>query len=160
SKGATSMIWFVRRRQVSWGLVVAALLTGPDWVRADGTHPDCHVLSVGIDGYLKQNRLSGCVNDARDVAARFTAQQGKRFGTVTRRVLTERDAGRAAVARGLTWLGGAGREGDFAVLFLSGHGGRNKDRGWYFLPHDYDSGRHAATALTDREILQRANALA
>jgi hypothetical protein len=154
------MIRFVRRRQVSWGLVVAALLAGPAWVRADGTHPDCFVLSIGIDGYQKQNRLSGCVNDARDVAARFAAQQGKRFGTVARRVLTERDAGRAAITRGLTWLGGAGREGDFAVLFLSGHGGRDRDGGWYFLAHDYDPRRHSATALTDREILQRANALA
>jgi Caspase domain len=154
------MIRFVRGRQISWGLIVAALLAGPGWVRADGTSPDCYVLSVGIDGYLKEKRLSGCINDARDVAARFAAQQGKRFGTVTPRVLTERDAGRASIARGLTWLGGAGREGDFAVLFLSGHGARKSDGSWSFLPQDYDSRRHAATALGDREILQRAGALA
>jgi hypothetical protein len=153
------MIRFVRRSQISWGVIVAALLAGPAWVRADGTNPDCFVLSVGIDGYLKANRLSGCVTDARDVAARFGAQHGKRFGKVTRLVLTEHHAGRAAITRGLTWLARAGRKGDFAVLFLSGHGGRNNDGSWYFLPQDYDSRAHATTALTDREILKRAGAL-
>ncbi len=154
------MIRFVVKRHVSWGVFVAALLAGPTWARADGTRPDCFVLSVGIDGYMRENKLSGCINDARDVAARFAAQQGKRFGTVHRRVLVERDAGRAAITRGLTWLGGSGRAGDFAVLFLSGHGGRNRDASWFFLPQDYDGRRHAATALTDTEILRRSSALA
>jgi hypothetical protein len=46
------------------------------------------------------------------------------------------------------------------VLFLSGHGGRTPQKGWYFLPQDYDSGRHEATALSDRTILAAADALA
>jgi hypothetical protein len=154
------MGFFTKPRHLSWGLVVTALLAGPGLVRAGGSQPDCYVLAVGIDGYLRENRLSGCVTDARDVSARFQAQEGKRFGKVTRRVLTERSAGRATITRGLTWLGGAGRAGDFAVLFLSGHGGKANGGGWYFLPQDYDPRRHTATALTDQEILKRANALA
>jgi hypothetical protein len=147
-------------RRFSVAAVVAIVLAGPTWVRADGTNPDCYVLSVGVDAYARANKLSGCVTDARDTAARFRAQQGKRFGKVVSWVQIDQQASRQAVGRGLAWLNKAGRAGDFAVLFLSGHGGRTAQKGWYFLPQDYDPQRHSATALTDRTILASADTLA
>jgi hypothetical protein len=53
-----------------------------------------------------------------------------------------------------------GAAGDYVVIFLSGHGGRTQNnQAWYFLPYDYHSQRHAATALTDRQILDAADVL-
>jgi hypothetical protein len=144
---------------LSWGLIVAALLPEPSWARADVPAPDCYVLSVGVDNYPKAGRLHGCLNDARDIAAQFVAQQGKRFGKVQARVLLDAQASRVAVARGMAALAATARPGDFAVLFFSGHGGRTPQRDWYFLPHDYDGQRHATTAVTGGEILARADAL-
>ena len=151
---------FSNRRRTSWVLVLAALFAAPASVRAGDTTPDCYVLAVGVDNYARTNKLRGCVNDARGVAGQFVAQQGKRFAKVTSRVLPDREATRAAVGRGLEWLSGAGRAGDFAVLFLSGHGTPPQQGGWRFLVQDYDSTREVETSLGDAEILRRASALA
>ncbi|SRR6266545_2957104 len=141
-------------------LALAVFLVGPAGIRADGPTPDCYVLSVGVDSYAKANPLKGCVNDARDLAAQFVGQQGKVFGKVTSRVLTDASATKAAIARDLAQLATAAKAGDFAVLFFSGHGDRTQgNQAWCFLPHDYDRQRHSATALTDRELLARADAL-
>jgi hypothetical protein len=148
-----------KHRLPSWGLALVALLAEPSWARADAPAPDCYVLSVGVDNYAKAGRLHGCLNDARDIAAQFVAQQGKRFAKVHSRVLLDAQASRAAVVKGMASLAGAARPGDFAVLFFSGHGGRTPQRDWFFLPHDYDGQRHAATAVTGREILARADSL-
>jgi hypothetical protein len=149
----------------NWGrlspaLLLAALFTGPIPARADGTQPDAHVLSVGIDTYARANPLRGCVNDARAVTAQFLGQQGKQFGKVTAKTLTNGEATRDAIAEELERLGGSARAGDFVVLFLSGHGARSPRGGWHFLPHDYNPRAQADGALTDREILARADALA
>jgi hypothetical protein len=125
----------------------------------DSEAPDCYVLSVGVDNYATAAKLQGCLNDARDIAARFVAQQGKRFGKVSARVLLDAQASREAVTEGLDGLAAAARSGDFAVLFFSGHGGRTPQRDWYFLPHDYDPNRHSDTAVTDRDILDCADDL-
>ncbi len=154
------MIRFNHWQRISWALVLTALFAGPAWARADGTAPDCYVLSVGVDAYAHASKLSGCVTDARDAAARFRAQQGKRFGKVTARILVDRQASRAAVGQGLAWLNQVGRPGDFAVVFLSGHGGQAQGNGWFFLPQDYDPRQHAATVLSDRDLLAGADALA
>jgi hypothetical protein len=151
---------FSNRRRTSWALVLAVLFASPAWVRADDSTPDCYILAIGVDNYARVNKLRGCVNDARGVAGQFVAQQGKRFRKVTSRVLTDREATRAAVGRGLEWLSGAGQAGDFAVLFLSGHGTPPQQGGWRFLVHDYDPKREGETSLGDAEILRRASALA
>ncbi|MCI0463647.1 MAG: hypothetical protein L0Z62_42475, partial [Gemmataceae bacterium] len=67
------MIRFNHWQRISWALVLTALFAGPAWARADGTAPDCYVLSVGVDAYAHASKLSGCVTDARDAAARFRA---------------------------------------------------------------------------------------
>src|SRR5580700_11388000 len=89
-RGATFMLLKTRWSRAPFALVLAALLVRPAGAQtSSGATPDCYVLSVGVDGYARANPLKGCVNDARDIAAQFTGQQGKMFGKVTSRVLTE-----------------------------------------------------------------------
>jgi hypothetical protein len=150
----------IHRWQFGVSLCAAALLAGLAWgASAPPAGPNCYVLSVGVDNYARAAKLKGCVNDATGIAAQFLRQKGKRFQHVTSHVLVDGQATRAAVAQKMTSLAGTARAGDFAVLFLSGHGGRTKDNSWFFLPQDYDGQRHDATSLSDRQILAWATPL-
>src|SRR5688500_14761601 len=90
---------------------------------AQDQRPDCHILSVGIDAYAK-GPLKGCVNDARNIANVFAAQEGKLFGRVSTNLLVDDQATKQGIDAGMAGLRQAGKAGDFVVLFLSGHGSR------------------------------------
>jgi hypothetical protein len=130
-------------------------------VQAQGPRPDCYVLSVGVDHYQARNvpNLQGCVNDARGMAAVFQHQGGTRFGRVQARTLTDGQATRPNIERGLQWLERSGQAGDFVVLFVSGHGDR-APHGWAFLPHDFDPANEVGTALSGQRMLALADRLA
>lgn len=146
------------RNQALLGLVAAVLSLFASKVRADERRPDCYVLSIGVDAYQKANRLHGCVNDARNIVAAFQSQEGTFFGKVQSRIQLDGEATKAGIVQHLEQMKRLGQAGDFIVLFLSGHGGRNNGD-WFFLPVDYDQSRHAATHLSDRQLLAAAQAL-
>jgi hypothetical protein len=118
--------------------------------------PECHIVSAGIDNYRTQNKLSGCLNDARNTVAAFQAQTGKTYRVVKERILLDEAASHGGITtafRNLTTQGGAG---DTMVLFVSGHGARtngNTGDTWFFLPVDFNPKAFANTALTDKQIL-------
>lgn len=143
---------------VSLAMLLLSLSAG--WARADGARPNCYVLSAGVDNYPNANRLSGCLNDARNTTAAFKAQEGLLFDQVHTQTLLDRDATRPNISRELTNLARKGDAGDFVVLFLSGHAGEaTLDQPWYFLPYDFDPRNPAETTLTDRQILNAADIL-
>lgn len=124
-----------------------------------GRAADCYVLSAGVDNYAHANKLHGCLNDARNTAAAFRAQQGLLFGKVHSQTLLDAAATAGNLRTQLDNIARTGAAGDFVVLFLSGHGGRfNKNQRWYFLPFDYEA-HDPATRLTDRDILDAADAM-
>lgn len=126
----------------------------------DGKLPNCFVLSVGIDGYRTASRLSGCLNDARNTASAFKAQEGTLFGSVQTTLLLDETATTAGIAQKFQSFATSGRPGDYIVLFLSGHGGRmNGNKTWYFLPFDHHPQSMPPTIVTDRMILETADSL-
>ena len=145
---------FTKRLPVA---VVASLL----WISANAAYAtDCFILSAGVDNYPHVNALKGCLADARNTSAAFRAQQGKLFNQVHSQILLDGDATHGRILQSMRGLSQKGAAGDYVVIFLSGHGGRTPDnRAWYFLPHDYQAQRHAATALTDKQILDAADVL-
>jgi uncharacterized caspase-like protein len=60
----------------------------------------------------------------------------------------------------LAWLSREARAGDFAALFLAGHGVGDASGRYFFLPHDGDPARLAETALPYDEIKQALTSLA
>lgn len=139
-----------------WTLAIASLLLSASLAQAQGQRPDCYVLSVGIDRY-PQSPLKGCVNDARNMASLFSGQKGKLFEKVTVSLLLDDEGSRASIREKLNSLAGSGKEGDFVVIFLSGHGGNQAGK-WHFVPHDHTGDAH--TQLTDTTLLGMADALA
>lgn len=154
------MKWSSPLKHLSFGLALTILLTTEMRCRAESRPPDCYVLAVGVDRYQKSGLLKGCVNDARNIVSGFRAQGGKRFGKVVSRTLVDEHATQSNISREMHCLKNQGKAGDFVVLFLSGHGGRDANtHAWYFLPCDYDAAFSAHTRLGDRQLLDVACAL-
>lgn len=102
-------------------------------------------LLVGINKYPGDNELFGCVNDVKELKALLEQKQG--YSSTEMRVLTDKQATRAAMLEGLGWLAEGAGEGDTRMFYYSGHGTRvpdeNKDEidGWdeSLVPVDFFS---------------------
>jgi hypothetical protein len=126
--------------------------------------PDCFIVSAGVDNYPFIGKLKGDINDARNVLAAFKAQEGTIFRSVKThktQALLDGSATRDSILEGFKSFTTQGKNSDFMVLFLSGHGGRaNKNKSWYYCPFDFHPDKYGATALSDKQILQVADQLA
>jgi hypothetical protein len=146
-------------KRLPFAVVLGLLFIYADLAHGQGTLPDCYVLSAGIDNYTHVGKLKGDVNDARNTAAAFAAQQGKLFTKVWSQMLLDGQATRHNIVQRAQSIAKAGKAGDYMVLFLSGHGGVLKETGqWYFCPCDFDPANPARTAITDRQLLETADA--
>jgi hypothetical protein len=149
------------------GLLAATLhiteknpLAEPPPTVVDKYLPSCYVVSAGVDNYRNANKLSGCLNDARNTVAALRGQVGRKFSKVEPQTLLDAKATRGNILQQFQDLAKKGAARDFMVLFLSGHGGRTAgNKTWYFLPVDFHPDRFADTGLTDRQILDAADGL-
>jgi hypothetical protein len=147
---------FAAGKRLPVSVAVVLWLIAAGWGQAQDHKPDCYVLSAGIDHYVHDPKLQGCLNDARNTAAAFRAQQGQLFGKVQTRTLLDGQASAGNIRKRFGEFTQQGKAGDYFVLFLSGHGGKQGDTGWFFVASDQNS---RANALTDRQILDGADAL-
>ena len=124
------------------------------------SRPDLYLLAAGVSHYAAEElRLNFAHKDARDFAAILLAQDGRAYGTVHLRILSDDEASGAALRDGLAWLRREARAGDFAALFLAGHGVDDASGAYFFLPHDGDPARLAETALAYGEIKEALTSL-
>lgn len=116
--------------------------------------PNLYLLSVGVSGYRNPDfNLDLPAKDASDVAALWKAQEGRLYGTVETRLLTDQQATRDAILSGLEWLETRATQRDVAILFFAGHGLNDPRTGEYvFLPHNADLAARRTTLLPDREV--------
>jgi len=116
-----------------------------------------YLLAIGVREFSLKKQIPGLLSadqDAMDVAATFNKQKGRLYENVTPMVLTNRDATKAAVQRGIEWLLDKTEQGDYAILFLSGHGTSGKNEQYYFVPYDFNpSDTFSVTGLGFAEIL-------
>jgi uncharacterized caspase-like protein len=127
------------RRLLPLFLSIVALVSGTGTAGAQAPQQGTlHVLAVGVNG--QQDRRLGQLRyadkDARDLAALFRGQEGKLFGRVQVRTLTNADATRAHIRTELHDVERSAQPGDLVVVFLSGHGGRGFFGTWSFEAYD------------------------
>jgi hypothetical protein len=148
-------------RRASLFLIALSLVLATGKARADGEKPDCFVVSAGIDIYAspKVNDLKGCVTDARTATRVFRQQQGTLFSKVVSHTLTDATATSSRIKHEFAKLRKAGKAGDYAVIFLSGHGGRDNP-GWHFCPSDYDPANPRGTSIDASTLMGAADVLA
>lgn len=150
-----------RRRGLAAMLALAVVLcsfAGTVQAQERAPLPDCHVVSIGVDKYVRgagvDHDLSGCVNDATNLADRMTDQVGKMFATVNRdNLLLNENATEAAVQKAMAQAANQSKPGDWVVFIMSSHGGINQQSRWEGVLHD-------GKRLTDTTLLDWTNDLA
>jgi WD40 repeat protein len=110
--------------------------------------PNLYVLAVGISRYANAKfNLDFARPDAEDFAAAWKTQEGLLYGKVTTRVLTDEEATRARIEKGMDWLVKSAGKQDVAMLFLSGHGVCDNNRNYYLATHEIDPNELRSTGL-------------
>lgn len=96
------------------------------------------VLSIGVSRYADRSiDLKYAAHDAESIAALLQTQQGVLFDEVFTRVLTDKDATREEILRGMSEFLGQASPDDVVLIFLAGHGLQDRQTGtYYFVPHN------------------------
>lgn len=125
--------------QALLALLALAGLEGHAW--ADGAKTDLILVSIGVSKFefaLYEKGVQFAAKDARDVFQLFKAQQGKLFGEVRCKLLTDTEATRVNIEKALAWAKLHATPRSLVIVFLAGHGGPDPLGEYEFLPHDAD----------------------
>jgi WD40 repeat protein len=121
-----------------------------------GTPPQgrLFVLAVGIAAYADEKlKLYYAAKDAQAISARLKEKaRPAPFQDVVVRVLTDKQATRAAILEELKKLQQQMKPEDSAILFYSGHGERDDKGGLYLLPADVDLKKLKDTGVSGDEL--------
>jgi hypothetical protein len=120
--------------------------------KAGAAAGNLYVLAVGINDYPGALRLKCATPDARLIAQTFRDQGQGLFRTVEVKLLTDRDATRSGILKGLQWLRDSAKPGDVAVAFYAGHGDCRIARRFFLIPIDADLKDLPATGVSGDEL--------
>jgi len=124
-------------------------------IRIDLTKPNLYLLAIGVSDYLeaRYSNLEFCDDDAKAFAKFFKEEQeGKLYGKVETKILTDKDAAEDSVVEAFDWLVNQATHKDMVMLFISGHGLKDKRENYYFLPHNGNSKKLRSTAIAWTEF--------
>ncbi|MBL8797623.1 MAG: caspase family protein [Planctomycetia bacterium] len=135
---------------------VSKALSAPAEVNFVGkaTEPNLYVLAVGVSAYPGSLRLNYAASDAEAITKVLQAKAGKAFGKVEVKVLTDRQATKAEILKGLDWLAARMTGQDVGVFFFSGHGARGGDGPVYLVPVDSDANNTIASCVSGDRVKQ------
>jgi uncharacterized caspase-like protein len=109
--------------------------------------PNLYVLAVGINVYKNPAlRLRCAANDARELAQTFAARS-KNLYNVETLVLTDGQATREGILRGLGRLKDRMRAQDLAVIYFACHSDKDDKGRFLLLPQDVDVHKLSQTAI-------------
>lgn len=116
--------------------------------------PRLYVLAVGVGAYGHKDipALAFAAKDARDFAAAMQRQQGRLYGEVKVRLLTDAQATRDEVVDALEWLQRQVTQHDVGMLFFAGHGVNDAAQGYTFLPVNADPDRLKRTGISMADV--------
>jgi hypothetical protein len=112
--------------------------------------PDLYVLAFGVSHYKNPAYdLSYAHKDAIDLASVLASMEGRGYGQVFTRLLTDGEVTVDALREAKARLSQA-RPEDVLVVQVAGHGMYDRDSEYYFLTHEVDLTRLAQTAAPFR----------
>lgn len=123
--------------------------------------PKLYVLAVGVSKYKNPDyNLGLAAKDAKDFAAVLKKQQGRLYGEVVVKLLTDDSATRDDVVDGLDWLKQQVTARDVGMMFIAGHGMNDNQGKYFFLPHNADPDKLLRTGVAQTDIRDTLNSLA
>lgn len=107
-------------------------------VKPAGSKPNLWVLAIGISGYKDSNlNLKYADNDAISIAKMLKSQEGKLFNEVHNKLLLNQDGTRENILDGMSRFLGMASYDDLVIIFIAGHGVKDKQTGsYYFVTYD------------------------
>jgi len=115
--------------------------------------PRLLVLAVGVSDYAERSlSLDYAAKDAADFRAALVALGGKRYRSVTARLVTDREVTRPALLGHLEWLAAEAGGDDVVMVFLAGHGAHDDEGRYFFVTHEGEIARLAQTAVSEDEL--------
>ena len=102
--------------------------------------PNLYILAIGVSEYDDPAyQLNFAAKDASDFVATMQKQEGKLYKKVIPKLLTDGEANRVNILKGLEWLKKETTQHDVAMLFFAGHGIEDNSGTFYFLPREANS---------------------
>jgi hypothetical protein len=98
--------------------------------------PALYVLAVGISAYPGPLRLYYAASDAEVLSKALREKGAKVFRKAEVMLITDKEATRANILKGLEWLGQNMTPQDVGLFSFSGHGDRGDDGTFYLIPVD------------------------
>jgi hypothetical protein len=136
-----------------WSEAASLNLKWKGAIEQDVLKPTLYVLAVGVSKYNDaQLKLQLPAKDAGDFAKAMQAQKGGLYKDVQVTVLTDAQATRINIIKGLKWLKAQTTQHDVAMLFIAGHGTTDNTGTFYYLPADADVSEIEGTCLMFAEI--------
>jgi hypothetical protein len=141
------------------GLLLALMVT-PASAQAQNRGLTLHQVIAGVSEYAKmpqRAQLRFAHKDAQDVGAFWQQHGSKAFARVTGEPMLNGQATRANVLKALDRVVEQARAGDWAVIYLAGHGGfgSSRDPEWYYMTHDAMNENLPASAISGAELQAR-----
>jgi WD40 repeat protein len=143
----------VARTAVSSGLS-AEVEVNYEAPQAIDTRPALYVLSIGINTYPGDWKLTCARNDAEKLALTFQKKSKALYRDVQAKIVLDNDATRSGILDGFTWLKRQMKAQDVGVIFFAGHGTREKGN-FYLMPRDVDLADLAKTGVSGEELKTR-----
>lgn len=116
------------------------------------TLPNLYVLSVGINEYEGENKLNFATKDATTLAGVLQSKGNGVFGKVEINVVTDHNATRAGILKGLEWMAGKMTANDVGVFFFGGHGTRDPWGNFHLVPIDMNPMKPRETCLSGETV--------
>lgn len=117
-----------------------------------GRLPDLYLLAVGIGAYPGPLRLNYADQDAELITATMKQVSGKLFREIKTLQLTNQQATRREILRGLAWLRREMTQRDIGVIFYSGHGAKDEAGNFYLVPVDGEPQDLPATGVAGSQL--------
>ncbi|RMG71360.1 MAG: caspase family protein [Bacteroidetes bacterium] len=120
--------------------------------------PNLYVLAIGVSQYQDSSiRLHFAHQDAVALSQAFQATEGRLFGRVETRVITDEAATLGTIKRGIAWLEQQATQKDMVLIFVSSHGALDHKGNLYILPYDFNAQSLFATGLNIRDLTEGIN---
>jgi hypothetical protein len=119
------------------------------------TRPRLFVLAIGVSEYEKEDLRKGvyyCAADARKFADTIEKSSKPLYRQVVVEKLIDKDATRKKILRALARLRKEATQRDAVMIFFAGHGKRDEQTRFFFLPVEADLGELRSNCLSEADF--------
>ncbi len=141
------------RKTRSWEEKVYVTSTG-----ASEGASNLYVLAIGVSEYMDQSyNLGYAADDAKSIVDILKSQKDLLYSEIKVHLLTDKEATTKNVLNAMTEIRKTITMNDVLVIFMAGHGVKDKGYKFYFLTHDAQLGDLTSTALgwADFQVMLR-----